>query len=106
LLVRLTCIRKGNMIYSFSALSAYGDFNAYRDAFENSINSFQGLTDPRYLNRKPSRLTLVRADGSQTLQGIFSSASMDRKIWNQFGVFNSISLESVPESRQLIKLVK
>ena len=106
LLVRLTCIRKGGMIYSFSALSAYGNFNNYRDTFENSINSFQGLTDPRYLNRKPSRLTLVRADGSQTLQGIFSSASVDRKMWKQLGVFNSISLESVPDSRQLIKLVK
>ena len=106
LLVRLTCIRKGGMIYSFSALSAYGDFNTYRDVFENSIHSFQELNDPRYLNRKPSRLTLVHAGGNQTLQGIFSSASVDRKMWKQLGVFNALGLEAVPESGQLIKLVK
>jgi predicted Zn-dependent protease len=106
LLVRLTCIRKGGMVYSFSALSGYGNFNTYRDIFENSIHSFRGLNDPRYLNRRPSRLTLVRADGNLTLQGIFNQASVDRKIWKQLGVFNSISLESVPDSRQLIKLVK
>jgi predicted Zn-dependent protease len=106
LLVRLTCIRKGGMIYSFSALSAYGDFNTYREVFGNSIHSFKGLNDPRYLNHKPSRLTLVRADGSQTLQGIFSSTSVDRKMWKQLGVFNSISLESVPDSRQWIKIIQ
>jgi predicted Zn-dependent protease len=106
LLVRLTCIRKGGMIYSFSALSVYGDFNTYRDIFENSIQSFKGLNDPRYLNRKPSRLTLVRADGNQTLQGIFSSASVDRKMWKQLGVFNSITLQSVPDSRQWIKIIQ
>jgi predicted Zn-dependent protease len=106
LLVRLTCIRKGGMIYSFSALSVYRDFNTYRDVFEKSIDSFQNLNDPRYLNRRPNRLTLVRADGNQTLQGIFNQASVDRKMWKQLGVFNSISLESVPANRQLIKLVK
>lgn len=106
LLVRLTCIRKGGMIYSFSALSAYGDFNTYRDVFENSIQSFKGLSDPRYLERKPRRLSLVHADGNQTLQGIFSSASVDRKMWKQLGVFNAIGLDSVPEPQQLIKLVK
>jgi hypothetical protein len=58
------------------------------------------------LNRRPSRLALVRADGNRTLQGIFSSAGVERKMWKQLGVFNAIGLESVPDSRQLIKLVK
>jgi len=106
LALRLSCIRKGGMIYSFLALSAYGNFNSYRDAFENSIGSFQELNDPNYLNRRPSRMTMVRADGSQTLQGIFNSAGVDRKIWKQLGVFNAIRLESVPGSQELIKLVK
>jgi predicted Zn-dependent protease len=106
LLVRLTCIRKGGMIYSFSALSAFANFNNYRDVFENSIHSFQGLTDSRYLNRKPRRLNLIHAGGSQTLQGIFSSANVDREMWKQLGVFNALRLEAIPESGQLIKLVK
>jgi len=106
LAVRLTCIRKDKMIYSFMALSAFSTANIYQPTLDRAIFSFQQLTDPAYLNRQPSHLTLVRADGNKTLQGIFSSAGVDRKIWKQLGVFNAIGLESVPDPRQLIKLVK
>jgi predicted Zn-dependent protease len=106
LAVRLTCIRKDKMVYSFIALCAFSAANVYQPALERAILSFQQLNDPVYLNRQPSHLALVRADGTRTLQGIFNSAGVDRKNWKQLGVFNAISLESVPDPRQLIKLVK
>lgn len=106
LAVRLTCVRKDTMIYSFFALSAFSTANLFQPILERSVHSFRQLNDPGYLNRRPSHLKLVRADGRQTLQTIFSSARVDKKMWKQLEVFNAISLQSVPDSRQLIKLVK
>jgi predicted Zn-dependent protease len=106
LAVRLTCIRKDKMIYTFVAMSAASAANIFQPLLDRAILSFQRLEDPAYLNRRPSHLSLIRADGSRTLQGIFGAAGVDRKIWKQLGVFNAIGLESVPDPRQLIKLVK
>jgi len=106
LAVRLTCIRKDKMIYSFIAVSAVSTSNIYQPALERAIHSFKQLNDPAYLNRQPSYLKMVRADGRQTLQGIFSSARVDQKMWKQLEVFNAIRLQAVPDPRQMIKLVK
>ena len=106
LAVRLTCLRKDKMIYSFFALSSFSTANLYQPTLARAVHSFRQLNDPDYLNRRPNHLTLVRADGRQTLQGMLSAARVDRKIWKQLEVFNAISLQSVPNSRQLIKLVK
>lgn len=106
LAVRLTCIRKGNMIYSFTGLSTYSTANIYQPVLDRSVYSFQQLNDPRYLNRGPVRLSLLRPDGRQTLQTLMTSAGVDRKLWKQMSVFNSIGLNAVPQAGQLIKLVK
>lgn len=62
------------------------------------------------MNKMPKanffQIETIRAGGSQTLQGIFSSANVDRQMWKQLGVFNALGLSAVPESGQLIKLVK
>jgi len=106
LAVRLTCIRKDNMIYSFTGLSTYGEANVYQPLLERAIHSFQQLNDPRYLNRGPQRLSLLRPDGRQTFQSLMTNAGVDRKLWKQLAVFNSLKLEAVPETGQLVKLVK
>jgi predicted Zn-dependent protease len=106
LAVRLTCIRKDDMVYSFIGLSAYSTANIYQPVLESAIHSFQKLKDPRYLNRGPQRLSLLRPTGNQTLQTLMSNAGVDQKLWKQLAVFNSIGLQAVPESGKLIKLVK
>lgn len=106
LAVRLTCIRKDNMIYTFVGLSTYNDANVYQPVLDRAIHSFQRLSDPRHLKRKPQRLSLLRPDGRQTLQSLMNNAGVDRKLWKQLAVFNALGLQSVPGSGQLIKLVK
>ena len=105
LAVRLTCIRKDGMIYSFAGLCAYGDADLYQPLLERAIRSFHGLSDPRYLNRGPKHLSLVRPNGRQTLQSLMNNAGVDRKLWKQLAVFNALGLQAVPGSGQLIKLV-
>ena len=106
LAVRLTCIRKDSMIYSFTGLCAYGSADIYQPLLDQAIHSFQRLNDPRYLNRRPQHLSLLRPDGRQTLQSLMNNAGVDRKLWKQLAVFNALGLQAVPESGQLIKLVK
>jgi predicted Zn-dependent protease len=106
LAVSLTCIRKDNMIYSFIGLSAFSTANIYQPVLDRASHSFQRLNDPRYLNRGPKRLSLLRPDGRRTLQTLMTNAGVDRKLWKQLAVFNSLKLEAIPETGQLIKLVK
>ena len=106
LAARMSCIRKNGLIYTFIALSTYAAADAYQPVMERSILSFQELSDPRLLNRGPERITLVRPDGRQTLEGMLARSGVDRKYWKQLSVFNSIKLDAVPESGQLVKLLK
>ncbi len=106
LAVRLSCIRKEKLVYTFIALSAYATASTYQPFMDRAILSFQQLSDPRLLNRGPERISLVRPDGRQTLEGIMSRSGVDRKHWKQLAVFNSLKLDAVPEAGQLVKLLK
>ncbi len=59
LAVRLTCIRKDKMIYSFIAVSAFSAAGVHQPTFDRAIHSFRRLNDPALLNRRPRSL----ADG-------------------------------------------
>ncbi len=106
LAVRLSCIRKDGLTYTFIAVSTYGTSNAFQPMLERSILSFRQLSDPKYLNRGPERLSLTRPDGHQTLEGMMTRSGIDRKYWKQLAAFNSLKLDSVPERGQLVKLLK
>lgn len=106
LAVRLTCIRKDSLVYSFVALSVYSAANAFHPVMDGAISTFQGVRDSRILTRKPERLSLVRPDGRQTLEGMLSRSGIDRAHWKQLSVFNSLPLTAVPEASRLVKLLK
>ncbi len=106
LAVRLSCIRKGALVYSFIGISANSTANTYHPILNRSIDSFQNLSDPKILSRGPERLTLVRPDGRQTLQALLTRSGVDRSHWKQLSVFNSIALDAVPEAGKLVKLLK
>ncbi len=106
LALRMTCIRKDDHIYSFVALSTVAAADTYQPVLERTILSFQGVSDPRILNRGPQRLSLSRPDGRRDFQKLLADAGVDRKLWKQLAVFNSLKLEAVPEAGHLVKLVK
>jgi predicted Zn-dependent protease len=106
LAIRLACIRKDGRIYTFVGLSSFADSDIYQPVLERAIRSFQKLSDPRYLNRGPKRISLLQPNGRQTLETLMNSSGVERQLWKQLAVFNSIGLSAVPESGQLIKLVR
>ncbi len=103
---RLSFIRKNDFIYTFVALSAKNVFDQYDRPFQSVIGSFQELRDTRYLNRRPQRIRLVKANGRQSLQAIFQKAGMAKDLWPKFAIMNGMDLDAIPESGHTIKTVR
>ncbi len=104
--VILSCIKKGEYIYSFAALSTVSKFSSYDYTFGTVIGSFRELTDRTYLNRLPKRIKLVKANGQQTLQSLFQRAGMNKDLWQKFAIMNGMQLNLRPESGRLIKIIR
>jgi len=104
--IRLSFLRKNDYIYTFSSLSTALNFKSYDPTFEGVVRSFKDLRDPRYLNRQPLRLKLVRADGSQSLEYIFRQAGMKKEGWPQAAILNGMEAAGTPAKNQWIKTVK
>ena len=51
-------------------------------------------------------LTLVKANGTETLQAIFKKAGMPEKSWPSFAIMNGRELAAVPPAGTLVKAVK
>ncbi len=104
--LRRSFIRKADMVYTFSALSPDQKFSSYQASFQSTIGSFRELTNPAYLNRRPQRLALVRADGAASLQEIFRREGMDQKLWPQFAIMNGLEPAAIPAKGKLIKILR
>jgi len=103
--LRLSFIRKGPYIYSFSALSGAQNFGRYDSEFKRTAQSFAELRDPKFLHRQPVRIRLVEADGRQTLQDVFVRAGMKKEIWPGFAIMNRMELGAAPPAGRLVKVV-
>jgi predicted Zn-dependent protease len=104
--LRLSAIRKGSMVYTFSALARSSDFPRFNQEFRRSAQSFAPLRDPAFLNRRPRLLRLVEANGRQTLQEVFSSAGMDKDLWPSVAILNGMELGSTPPQGQMLKVIR
>ncbi len=104
--VILSCIRKGEYIYSFASLSTVSKFSNYDYTFGTVVGSFRELTNRTYLNRQPTRISVIKANGKQTLQSIFQRSGMKKDLWPQFAIMNGMQLNQRPEPGQSIKILK
>jgi predicted Zn-dependent protease len=104
--MRLSCVKKGDYVYAFQAMSATDSYSKYESSFKGVVSSFRDLTDASKINRSPKRLTLVKANGSETVQAILKRAGVPEKSWPQFAIMNGLELTAVPASGKLIKAIK
>ena len=102
----LSCIRKDQYIYSFASISTVSQISQYEAAFENITSSFRELTDSSYLNRKPRRVALVKADGKQSLQSILKQNGLNEDEWPRLAIMNGLKLDERPPAGRTIKIVK
>ena len=104
--LRRSYLKKGDMVYVFSAMSSLAGFPKYDAEFRRVVGSFRELTNQSYINRAPKRLALTKANGTDTLQAIFKKAGLPEKSWPQFAVMNGLEATAVPPAGKLIKIVK
>ena len=105
--VRLSFIRKNGYIYTLTQLSKAIDFNRFDPTFRNIIGSFNELNDPRYLNRQPQHLRVLKADGQRSLKDYLNQNSVKKEIWTHLAIMNELKdAEAIPGRNQLIKVVR
>ncbi|MEN6560820.1 MAG: M48 family metalloprotease [Acidobacteriota bacterium] len=104
--MRLSCLKKGDWVYAFQAMSAASAYPGYDAEFRRVVASFRDLVDAAKINRSPRRLALVRANGADTLQAILKKAGLTEKLGPQFAVMNGLELSAVPAAGKLIKTVR
>jgi len=102
----LSCLKKGDWVYAFQAMSAVDGYSKYAPDFQRIVASFRDLADASKINRAPKRLALVKANGRDSLQAIFKAAGMPEKSWPQFAVWNALDVTAVPAAGRLVKVVK
>ncbi len=103
--LRLSLIQKGDLTYSFIALSSEEDFRNYDAVFRRTVQSFAELREARYLNRQPQRLKLIEADGTLTLEEMFIRQGMKKELWPKFAILNGMELKANPPAGRLVKIV-
>ncbi|NTV80982.1 MAG: M48 family metalloprotease, partial [Candidatus Aminicenantes bacterium] len=102
----LSCLKKGDWVYAFQAVSSVDGFSKYSPDFRRIVTSFRDLTDASKIDRSPKRLALVKANGRDTLQAIFKQAGMPEKSWPQFAVWNALEVTAVPAAGKLVKIFR
>jgi len=104
--VRFSFIRKNAMIYSFTALSTMAHFGGYDSQFQQIVRSFRNLSDPRYINRQPTRLRIVQSDGRRSFQSQLQTAGVRKDLWPKLAIQNGLELNQVPATGRLVKMVR
>jgi predicted Zn-dependent protease len=104
--LRLSMIRKGAYVYSFSALASESDFPDFEATFRETAQSFARLTDPAFLKRKPAQIGMLEAPGQQTLQEIFSGAGVRKDLWPTLAILNEMELGARPPRGKIVKVVR
>ena len=103
---RMSFIKYSGNIITFTALSTEDDFHKYDPQFKSLVGSFKQLTDRKYIDRKPKRISLVKANGKQSLLDIFRSAGIKEDLWLRFAIMNSMELDQIPTKGQTIKIIR
>jgi predicted Zn-dependent protease len=106
--VRLTlsCVKKGDWVYAFQALSPAGGHAAYEPDFKRVVASFKDLTDASKTGRVPRRLVLIKANGTDALRTILKRAGVPEASWPRFAILNGLDLTDVPAAGRLVKAVR
>ncbi len=70
------------------------------------VRSFRDLSDPRFINRQPVRLRMIKPNGLQNLQAIFQANNIKKDRWPKMAVLNSLELKEVPSPSRLVKIIR
>ena len=100
-----TFIEYGGNVYQILGLTQQANLSRYVSVFRSTADSFERLTDSRYLSRQPSRLEVTTTRNSTTLQSLLRGRTLPEGMTaEEIAIMNQIRLGDTIPSGQRIKL--
>jgi predicted Zn-dependent protease len=90
----------------YQILGTANDFRSYRSTIEQSIRSFQSLTDSRILRAEPDRLAIATAREGDTLASIGAQFKNPRVGEPELAVLNRLVADQPLTPGRLVKIVE
>jgi len=104
--VKAGFISYGGNIYMLLGLAAQADFPRYELTFDNTITSFNRLTDQRLLNKQPERLRIATVSSNRTLQSALQGEGIPQNRIDEFSILNGMQLNEQVAKGTLIKVLQ
>ena len=100
-----TFIEYGDLVYQIMGLTSANNLRRYVDEFRATADSFDRLTDRRYLDRQPTRLEVTTTRGSTTLQSLLRGRTLPPGFTEEeVAIMNQIRLGDTLPSGTMVKL--
>jgi predicted Zn-dependent protease len=99
----LTWIAHGGRIYQITGMSPASDFDAYRQAFLSTAQSFRPLTEAERASIRDTRLRLIRAANGESMKHLLDRA---QGTWTpeEAAVANALAVENALRGGELVKV--
>jgi len=104
--IDISCIRKGQTVFTFFSAAAPSDFDTYERSIDNTVKSFNTLRSSRHLNRKPLRLYIKTAPRAETLDTYLIKQRVPAKLRKKVALINGMTLGQRLTPYQRVKIVK
>ncbi len=104
--LRISCIEKDGKIYTFLGACEPSKYNRYSRSFENTIWSFNSLTDRGKLNRQPMRISMSRVGQDQTVERFLLNNGVQSKFLDQALLINARKRSDRVGGNTMMKLIK
>ncbi len=99
-------ISKEDSIYIFHGLSDSESFSQYESTFVGTMSQFRTLSDPKFINVKPTRIKIVEVGSAKTLRSALGGlgVSEDKQL-EELALINGMELDEALEPGQKIKVL-
>ncbi|HAK00098.1 MAG TPA: peptidase M48 [Bacteroidales bacterium] len=91
--------------YAVHGIASASRFDAMRSEFENSMNSFQQLTDPNHLNRAPRRIRIARVPQTTSLERALLSLGVGSDQIAKIALLNNMDLAETVQRGEMLKIL-
>ncbi len=98
-------IQDGERMYAMYGAAAGEDFKTYQSVFIRSMTSFSRLSDPKFLNRNPTRIKIREVRTTALLEKVLLSFGTPGDKLEELGVLNGMELSDEVLAGTLIKTV-
>ena len=100
-----TFIEYGGNIYQILGITAQQSLNQYLREFRSTADSFERLTESRYLNRQPSRLEVTTLRSPTSIQSLLRGRTLPSGLTEEeVAIMNQVQLGETLRAGQQVKL--